>query len=96
MPTLEEISPYRRALVVESWRVERVLAGTLAPGEIRVARWALVDGRIAASATQAPGTRARLTLEPFEAQPQLESLYLSDDAPTAAPLWADVGLGGAR
>lgn len=96
VPTLEEISPYRRALVVETWRVERALAGTLAPGEVRVARWAILDGRPAASTALVPGARARLRLEPFDAQPQLESLYLSDDAPAAGPLWADVGLGAGR
>lgn len=96
VPTLNEISPYRRALVVERWRVERVVAGQLAPGEIRVARWALLDGRATAAATLSPGARARLELEPFDAQPQLESLFLSDDDPAAGPLWADVGVGAGR
>jgi len=96
VPTLEEISPYRRALVVETWRVERVVSSALAPAEVRVARWALVDGRPAAQVALAPGARARLRLEPFDAQPQLESLFLSDDAATAGPLWADVGIESAR
>jgi hypothetical protein len=94
VPTLEEISPYRRALVVESWRVERVVSGALAPGTIRVARWALLDGRPAAAVALPRGARARLRLEPFDAQPQLASLFLSDDDPAGGPLWAEVGVGG--
>jgi hypothetical protein len=97
LPTLDEISPYRRALVAELWRIESG-AGARRGSELRVARWALLDGRPAAAAGLAIGARARLRLEPFDAQPQLASVVLSDTLPadTGARLWFDAGLGGER
>ncbi|HSM14247.1 MAG TPA: LamG-like jellyroll fold domain-containing protein, partial [Thermoanaerobaculia bacterium] len=96
IPTLDEISPYRRALVVERWRVERVRAGEAAEGEIRVARWAWLDGERTAASSLAPGARAELALEPYAEQPQLESVYLAEGEPARGePLWFDVGLDGA-
>jgi hypothetical protein len=109
VPTLDEITPYRRALVVERWRVERVVAGDLRepnPTTVRVARWAILDGGATAAAQLALGARARLRIEPYEAQPQLESVFLSSDEPAAsqggrsaaasgtARLWYDVGPAG--
>lgn len=100
LPTLDEISPYRRALVVERWRVERLRSGTLdAATGVRVARWALADGAPTAASRLAPGARARLRLEPYAAQPQLESVYLSEEPPAsrpATPLWFDVGFAEGR
>jgi hypothetical protein len=92
VPGLEEISPYRRALVVEQWRPLDVAPDAGAP--LRVARWALLDGRDTAAMSWKPGTRARLELQPFAQQPQLESVYLSDTLPPApaARLWFDVAL----
>jgi Concanavalin A-like lectin/glucanases superfamily len=106
IPTLDQISPYRRALVVERFRVERIEAGELEPGTttLRVARWALLDGTATAASALAPGARVRLRLEPYDAQPQLEAVFLSmekddpgaDGASRAATgerrLWFDVGL----
>ena len=90
IPTLDEIAPYRQALAVCEYRVDRVLAGTLAGPTVRVARWVILDG-----ATLAPpkGASVPLTLEPFNANGQLESIYLSNDLPkngaTASPLFYD-------
>ncbi len=101
VPTLDEITPYRRALVVERWRVERVAVGDLgAPNtaSVRVARWAILDGGATAASQLAPGARARLRLEPYDAQPQLESVFLSLEEPAAragGELWFDVGPAGA-
>ncbi len=97
VPTLDEISPYRRALVEESWQIERVIAGADPGPVVRVARWALLDGAASRSVALAPGARERLTLEPFDAQPQLESVVLTEASPAApGPLWHDVALGGGR
>ena len=77
-PTLQQISPYREALALFEYRVVE------APGEtvgetLRVAHWVLLDGK-AAPAGRAPLDRTyRLVLEPLAANPQVESLYLSDD-----------------
>ncbi len=109
VPSLDEITPYRRALVVERWRVERVLAGDLgrpSPAMVRVARWAILDGSATAASQLAPGARARLRIEPHDAQPQLESVFVSSDEHAArsgggaaaaagtARLWFDVGPAG--
>jgi hypothetical protein len=93
LPTLDEISPYRRALVTETWQVED--GGRGGVRSVRVARWALLDGRPAAAVALPVGARARLRLEPWDAQPQLASVFLSDTLPPAAgaPLWFDARAG---
>jgi len=93
LPTLDEISPYRRALVTEHWQVEG--APQSGAGSVRVARWALLDGRPAAAAALPIGARRRLRLEPWDAQPQLASVFLSDTLPpeAASRLWFDAGAG---
>lgn len=77
LPSLEEISPYREALVVDEWEVAEVVNGGSAAGLIRVARWAILDGQAEPAVGQ--GERRRLTLEPFERNPQLEGVFVSDD-----------------
>ncbi len=98
VPTLDEISPYRSALAVEEWEVVEAIAGVPLAGRIRVARWMLLDGRPTPESAEPPGTRRRLRLEPHAAQPQLESVVLSDTLPPAPagapPLGFDVGWSG--
>jgi len=91
IPTLREITPYRRGLVVFTYRVDRVLQGE-APRTIRVAHWAILDGETQPVTERATGSKARLTLEPFAANPQLKSLYLGDtlDNAAQAPLYYSV------
>ncbi len=83
-PTLEQISPYREALVTARYAVEETLAGSPLGGELKVAQWALLDGRRLALDQAPVGSRHRLTLEPFARQPQLESVYQADGLPPAA------------
>jgi hypothetical protein len=73
---------------------------------VRVARWAILDGSATAASQLAPGARARLRIEPHDAQPQLESVFVSSDEHAArsgggaaaaagtARLWFDVGPAG--
>jgi hypothetical protein len=82
VPTLDEIAPYRQALAVCEYRVDRVVAGTLTGPTVRVARWVILDG--ATLASPKGGAAVPLTLEPFSANGQLESIYLSNDLPKAA------------
>ncbi len=101
VPSLDEISPYREALVVDEFEVVRPLAspptatpasGTPAAGErIRVVRWAILDGQTLAAPTL--GATVRRVLEPFAAQPQLESYFLADRLPpqTGGALYFDLG-----
>jgi hypothetical protein len=97
IPTLEEISPYRQALAVEEWEIRKRRAGADVEGRIRVARWMLFDGRPTPESAVPIGELARLRVEPHAAQPQLESVVLSDTLPPpppgAPPLGFDVGWG---
>ncbi len=77
VPTLDEITPYRRALAVVEYRVESRIEGE-APGRIRVALWAIQDGETLPSARLRAGSRERLVLESFAAQEQLEAVFVSD------------------
>ncbi|HEY0552937.1 MAG TPA: PKD domain-containing protein [Thermoanaerobaculia bacterium] len=90
VPSLDEIAPYRQALAVCQYRVDRAPAGIAAGSTVRVARWVILDGE---TLKTPPGAPVPLTLEPFNANGQLESIYLSNDLPkdpgTASPLYYD-------
>ena len=62
--------------MVEEWRVVETIEGD-SEAAIRVARWALLDSRPEPAIS--PGARARLTLEPFERNEQLEGTFVADD-----------------
>ena len=81
-PTLEEITPYREALAVSEYEVERIVEGELTRPIVRIADWVIADGERLPS--PAVGTRTRLVLEPFASQPQLESVYLANTLPPDA------------
>lgn len=87
VPTLRQISPYRRALAVHEYRVvDGPGAGSAgepgAPaGTIRVARWVLLDGQTQPEASHAPGREETLVLERFDDNPQLAEVYVSDTLP---------------
>jgi len=78
IPTLAEISPYRRALAVDAYEVLGTLSGAPLEGTVRVARWVILDGETLSGARERPGVTARLTLEPFADNPQLDGVYLSE------------------
>jgi hypothetical protein len=82
VPRLEDIQPYREALVVYEYDIEGVTRGPMVAGRIRVAHWAILDGETLAVARWDDGQKQRLRLEPFEDNPQLETFYMSD---TLAP-----------
>jgi len=72
-PTLAEIQPYRQALVVFEYEVVRVLepAGRSPAGRILVLHWAIRDRKPVAPRHRI-GDQVRLTLEPYDAHPELE------------------------
>ncbi|HYN19462.1 MAG TPA: LamG-like jellyroll fold domain-containing protein [Thermoanaerobaculia bacterium] len=75
IPILQEISPYREALAVYEYQ---------AGGKtIRVAHWVILDGERQPAAGWPEGEVRGLLLEPFAANPQLESVFLSDTLPPA-------------
>lgn len=91
-PTLQEISPYREALVVDEVEVVRQLSGPpIAASRLRVARWGILDGQTLVP-PQAGGTY-RLVLEPFASQPQLTPHYLADKLPPGSDLTKYFDLG---
>lgn len=96
------LGSYARALIVYTYEVQKVLAGTL-PGDTRrilVAHWAALDWK------PAEGTRFRakergqivgLYLEPREAHPQLDTDLTWDDSEEPdLPLYLDVFSDGRR
>jgi hypothetical protein len=78
LPTLDEIKPYRSALVVYKYRVKKAISGKLPEPEVLVAHWALLDGRPEAVTQTKPGAVARLTLEPLERNAQLQRMVRKD------------------
>ena len=87
VPTLASIAPYKQALIVHAYDVERVLAGTYPASRILVAHWAIkgektlpIDKRIAHSYT--------LTLDPYSRRKELEGERLVIDvADSRHPLY---------
>ncbi|MGA2065655.1 MAG: PKD domain-containing protein [Thermoguttaceae bacterium] len=88
IPELRQIAPYRDALVVNEYDVEKVLriarqwrfAGKVEPGrKIRVAQWGLLDGVKTTLAEAKTGDECRLTLEAFANHPEkLDELEVSN------------------
>lgn len=73
-PALEDIAPYRRALVLNLYRVIGESPVADENGEVRVAEWILLDGKEPEiNTTLRPGARRKLRLERFENHPELES-----------------------
>ena len=77
IPTDSQIAPYRQALAVYEYDVEEVHEGEVSGDRLRVAHWVILDGDRLPVAAAAVGSSVRLELEPFDANPQLESHYLS-------------------
>ena len=73
-PDLEEISPYRRALVLNLYKVLDDSPVADANGEVRVAEWILLDGEEPeANKPLHNGMRRTMRLQRYEDHPQLES-----------------------
>jgi hypothetical protein len=85
------LGTYRRALVEHLYDVTRVVSGTVAESRIVVAHRAVLDG-VSLPDGRRVGGAYRLTLEPWEAHPQLGSEwienYLDESNP---PVFHDVG-----
>jgi hypothetical protein len=81
IPTLKEIRPYKNALALYEYRVAKVISGKYDAKTIRVAHWVILNGETLDAAEEKPGQQADLTLEPFDANSQLASQYLSDSLP---------------
>ncbi len=81
-PDAESIAPYRRALVVNRYKVAEGPA-ELKGKTVQVAEWAMLDAEIPASYTKLqPEEVYDLELEPYDAHPQLESERTAGDLPS--------------
>ncbi len=88
-PSLQAIAPYQEALAVFEYEV---LEGgdPSSTGPKRVVHRVLIDGRETPIAGLKKGGTVQLQIEPFDAQPQLESLFLSDEIGSDGKLyWSD-------
>ncbi len=82
-PPPEAIAPYRRALVINRYKIKEANDAKLVNQTVQVAEWALLDAKVPTSYAQArPGEILQLNLEPYEAHPQLESERLASEMPS--------------
>jgi hypothetical protein len=93
IPSPEAILPYRHALVVNDYDIVGVVEGTYSEKQIRIAQWAIRDGRVMTSARTTAGTRHRLTVERYDAHSELEGerLITASDA-SGRPVYYEVSL----
>ena len=78
IPTPESILPYRSALVVNEYEVVQVTGGAYPHPTIQVAQWAIRDGRLV-EARRLAGAAFNLTVERYDAHPELEGERLVSD-----------------
>jgi hypothetical protein len=92
-PTPEEIIPYLEGLVVHEYDVLEVREGEVGEKVIRVAHYAVQAGAAQDVTTSQNGEVVELQVEPFEENPQAESVFLADDLDLDldVPLYLDVG-----
>jgi hypothetical protein len=92
IPAPRSIAPYRHALVVNVYDVTKVVEGDYADRRILVAQWAIRDARVLDEARQrTAGSTARLTLERYDAHPELEGeRVIAASGGPDLPLYYDV------
>jgi hypothetical protein len=91
VPNPQAILPYRHALVVNEYEVLEVVQGVYREKEIRVAQWAIRDGRVLPDARKAAGAPFTLTVERYDAHPELEGERLVSNSETSTlSLYYDV------
>jgi hypothetical protein len=73
IPDPRTIVPYRRALVVNRYQVEKVLQGTVPGRDLLVAQWGVLDKNVVADGKPRVGQTIELTLESFDDHPELQS-----------------------
>jgi Concanavalin A-like lectin/glucanases superfamily len=71
IPAPDAIGAYSRALVVNTYKVDRVVQGEYSHERLLVAEWAILD-RTVIKAYQEPTVSEQLVVEPFSRHPQLE------------------------
>ena len=74
------IAPYRRALIVNCYKVKQVTEGRYAKKQIMVAHWAIRDAKVLPTAARDKTKTYRLVLELFDEHPGLEGERLIMDS----------------
>jgi hypothetical protein len=91
IPNPQAILPYRHGLVVNEYDVMDVVQGTYSSKEVRIAQWAIRDSRVLPEARRLAGAASTLTIERYDAHPELEGeRLLSDSEQSPLPLYYDV------
>ena len=93
LPTLEDISPYREALVFYEYKLKKRLDGEFRGKKLRVAHWAIYDNQPQSVGQFKIGTSRTLELYPYQQFKELESIYTSDtlELDVDIPLYHDFG-----
>jgi hypothetical protein len=78
VPDPNQMAPYRNALIVNEYSVDKVLNGTYAGKTIRVAQWGMIDLKPTPLAAQEPGASVKLVLESFADHDELVPELISD------------------
>ncbi len=93
LPTLEDISPYREALVFYEYSLQKRLDGEFSGKKLRVAHWAIYDNKPQPIDNVKIGASRTLKLYPYRQFRELESLYTSDTLTLDPdiPLYHDIG-----
>ncbi len=91
VPTPESIAPYRHALVVSTYEIVNVVEGNQPGPQINVAHWGIRDSRVLKESRRPEGQVYRLTVERYDAHPELEGERLIQGDVPDAPLYYDVG-----
>lgn len=94
-PTPQSIAPYREGLLALEYDVVRVVEGDLDLPVIAVAHWVIRDARLVTGAGRAAGELLRLTLDAYDARPELEGKRLIlETTDLTLPLFYDVASAG--
>ncbi len=93
LPTLDDISPYREALVFYEYKLKKRLDGEFKGKKLRVAHWAIYDNQPQSIGEAKIGTSRTLELYPYQQFKELESIYTSDtlELDLDIPLYHDFG-----
>ena len=78
LPSLEDIAPYREALVFYEYRLEKRLDGEFRGKKLRIAHWAIYDNQPQPIGKLKIGSIQKVELYPYQQFSQLESIYTSD------------------
>ncbi len=93
IPTLEDISPYREAIVFYEYNLQKRIDGEFKGKKLRVAHWAIYDNQQQPIRKTKIGSTQTLKLYPYQQFAELESLYTSDtlELDPDIPIYHDIG-----